>query len=142
MSRKQWARKLSIPAARAQSRIGWESGIEGAHDLMEEILAGRIGPADVGVPHMPTIKSEAESLRALGPVALRRLQAVLQDDAPDQRDRISHDLMKVLPSVGAQLLGQLVAFCDMNRAARLEVLRGIREALDDGHATYEDGGML
>ena len=41
------------------------------------------------------------------------------------------DLMRVPPSVGSRLLGQLVAICDEDRAARLEVLRGIRDALGD-----------
>lgn len=41
------------------------------------------------------------------------------------------DLMKVPHSVGVSLLGQLVAICDQDRAARLEVLRGIRDALGD-----------
>ena len=73
----------------------------------------------------------AEPLRALDRGALHRLWAVLQDGSADQRDRITHDLMKVPPSVGAQLLGQLVAICDEDRAARLEILRGIRDALGD-----------
>lgn len=41
------------------------------------------------------------------------------------------DLMRVPPSEGSRLLGQLVATCDEGRAARLEVLRGIRDALAD-----------
>jgi len=70
-----------------------------------------------------------KSLRALDRGALRRLQALLQDDSAPERDRLMRDLMRVPPSVGAQLLGQLVAICDEDRAARLEVLRGIRDAL-------------
>lgn len=73
----------------------------------------------------------AEPLRALDRRALRRLQALLQDDSADQRDRLMRDLMREPPSVGTQLLGQLVAICDEDRAARLEVLRGIRDALGD-----------
>jgi hypothetical protein len=41
------------------------------------------------------------------------------------------DLMKVPHPVGTELLGQLVAICDTDRAARLEVLRGIRDALGE-----------
>jgi hypothetical protein len=41
------------------------------------------------------------------------------------------DLVKVPHSVGTSLLGQLVAICDSDRTARLEVLRGIRDALVD-----------
>lgn len=70
-----------------------------------------------------------ESLRALDLGALRRLQSVLQDDNAEQRDLLMRDLMRVPSSVGTQLLGQLVATCDVDRAARLEVLRGIRDAL-------------
>lgn len=54
--------------------------------------------------------SITSALSALDPVALGRLQSVLQDDAADQRGRIMKDLMRVAPSIGAQLLGQLVAF--------------------------------
>jgi hypothetical protein len=71
----------------------------------------------------------AEPLRALDRGALRRLQALLQDDSADERDRLMHDLMRVPHSMGTSLLGQLVAICDTDRAARLEVLRGIRDAL-------------
>jgi hypothetical protein len=73
----------------------------------------------------------AESLRALDCGALRRLQALLQDDSADERDRLMRDLMKVPHSMGTSLLGQLLAICDDDRAARLEVLRGIRDALGD-----------
>ena len=75
--------------------------------------------------------SLAESLRALDRGALRRLWVLLQDDAAAERERLMRDLMKVQHSVGASLLGQLVAICDEDRAARLEVLRGIRDALGD-----------
>lgn len=75
--------------------------------------------------------SISEALSALDRGALRRLRSVLQDDAADQRDRILRDLMSVPPSMGAELLGQLVAICDADRAARFEVLRGIRDALGD-----------
>ena len=72
-----------------------------------------------------------ESLRALDRKALRRLRALLQDDAQDERDRLVDDLMHIPHSVGTGLLGQLVAICDTDRVARLEVLRGIRDALGD-----------
>jgi hypothetical protein len=72
----------------------------------------------------------AESLRALGPQALRRLWNVLQDESVDRRDRLMRDLLRVQPSEGSRLLGQLVAICDTDRAARLDVLRGIRDALE------------
>ncbi len=72
-----------------------------------------------------------ESLRALDNGALRRLRALLQDDSVDQRDRLMRDLMRVPHSQGVDLLGQLVAICDVDRAIRLEVLRGIRDALGD-----------
>lgn len=73
----------------------------------------------------------AESLRALDRGALRRLQSLLQDDSAADREQLMRDLMKVPHSVGTSLLGQLVATCDADRAARLEVLRGIRDALWD-----------
>ena len=79
----------------------------------------------------PSDFSYAEALSALDRGALRRLWSVVQDDSADQRDRIMRDLMKVPPSIGAQLLGQFVAICDSDRAARLEVLRGIRDALGE-----------
>jgi hypothetical protein len=66
----------------------------------------------------------AESLRALDRGALLRLWALLQDDSAVQRDRLMRDLIRVPPSVGAQILGQLVAICATDRAARLEDLRG------------------
>ncbi len=72
-----------------------------------------------------------ESLRALDHGALRRLRTLLQDDAQGQRDCLMRDLMRVPSSVGTQLLGQLVAICDTDRVARLEVLRGIRDALGE-----------
>ena len=73
----------------------------------------------------------AEPLRALDRGALQRLKALLQDDSADERERLMHDLLKVSHSAGVSLLGQLVAICDEDRAARLEVLRGIRGALGD-----------
>jgi hypothetical protein len=73
----------------------------------------------------------AEPLRALDRRALRRLQTLLQDGSANEREQVMRHLMKVPPSVGGQLLGQLVAICDEDRAARLEVLRGIRDALAD-----------
>jgi hypothetical protein len=39
--------------------------------------------------------------------------------------------MRAPHSEGTRLLSQLVAICDTDRAARLEVLRGIRDALAD-----------
>lgn len=77
----------------------------------------------------PFESSYAESLRALNRRALNRLQVLLQDDGAAERVPVLRDLMKVPHSVGASLLGQLVAICDEDRAARLEVLRGIRDAL-------------
>ena len=71
----------------------------------------------------------AKPLRGLDRGALRRLQVLLQDDAEDRRERLMKNLMRVPPSEGTRLLGQLVAMCDVDRAARLEVLRGIRDAL-------------
>ena len=62
----------------------------------------------------------AEPLRALAPDALGRLWTLLQDENADQRDRLMRDLMRVLPSEGTRLLGQLVAICDTDRIARLE----------------------
>ena len=83
-------------------------------------------PADDGNP----FESEyAEPLRALDRGALLQLWGLLQDHSADQRDRLMHDLMMMPHSAGTQLLGQLVAICDTDRAARLEVLRGIRDAL-------------
>jgi hypothetical protein len=79
----------------------------------------------------PYESSYAEPLRALDGGALRRLWVLLQDDSVDKRDRLMRDLMRVPHSVGTQLLGQLVAICHTDRAARLEVLRGIRDALGD-----------
>lgn len=73
----------------------------------------------------------AESLRALDRGALRRLWELLRDDSADEREQLLRDLMTVPHSVGTSLLGQLVAICDEDRAARLEVLRGIRDALGD-----------
>jgi hypothetical protein len=73
----------------------------------------------------------AEPLRALDRKALRLLWGLLQDDAEDQRERVMRDLMRVPHSEGTRLLGQLVAICDSDRAARLEVLRGIRDAMKD-----------
>ena len=73
----------------------------------------------------------AEPLRALGPEALGRLWTLLQDENADHRDRLMKDLMRMPPSAGTRLLGQLVAMCDTDRIARLEVLRGIRDALGD-----------
>lgn len=78
----------------------------------------------------PSESDFAQSLRALDRGALRRLWALLQDDSADKREALMRDLMKVPPSAGTQLLGQLVAICDTDRAARLEVLRGIRDALE------------
>lgn len=78
----------------------------------------------------PFESRHADSLRALDRGALRRLQAVLQDDDQDMRARIMRDLLEVPPSIGAQLIGQLVAISDTDRAARLELLRAIRGALD------------
>ena len=72
----------------------------------------------------------AEPLRALDRAALRLLWVLLQDDSADERARLMRDLMRRPPSVGAQLLGQLVAICDSDRAARLEILRGVRDALE------------
>ena len=73
----------------------------------------------------------AGSLRALDRKALRRLLDLLQDDSADQRDQLMHDLMRVPQSHGTEQLGQLVAICDTDRVARLEILRGIRNALGD-----------
>lgn len=73
----------------------------------------------------------AEPLRALDRGALGRLQALLLDDSADEREQLMRDLMKVPNSVGTSLLGQLLAICDEDRVARLEVLRGIRDALGD-----------
>jgi hypothetical protein len=73
----------------------------------------------------------AESPRALGPEAFRRLWNLLQDEGADRRDRLMQDLLRVPPSEGSRLLGQLVSICDTDRAARLEVLRGIRDAVGD-----------
>jgi hypothetical protein len=75
--------------------------------------------------------SYADALSALDRNALRRLWVLLQDDKADERDGLMRDLMRTSPSVGTQLLGQLVVICDTDRAARLEVLRGIRDALGD-----------
>ena len=75
--------------------------------------------------------SYAESLRALDRKALHRLWVLLQDDAQDQRDRLMRDLIRMPQTEGTRLLGQLVAICDSDRAARLEVLRGIRDAMKD-----------
>jgi hypothetical protein len=72
----------------------------------------------------------AESLSVIDRGALRRLWILLQDDGADERDRLMRDLMKVPASVGTQLLGRLIAICDTDRIARLEVLRGIRDVLD------------
>jgi hypothetical protein len=52
-----------------------------------------------------------------------------------EQKRLMRDLMRVTPSVGTQILGQLVAICDTDRAARLEVLRGIRDALGDAKSS-------
>jgi hypothetical protein len=49
----------------------------------------------------------------------------LIDDSLERRERKMRDLMWLPPSMGSQLLGQLIAPCDDDRAARLEVLRGI-----------------
>lgn len=73
----------------------------------------------------------AEPLRAFGHDALRRLRVLLLDENADRRDRLMQDLMRVPPSEETRLLGQLVAICDEDRADRLEVLRGIRDALGD-----------
>lgn len=72
-----------------------------------------------------------DSLRALDRGALRRLLALLEDDSEDQRETLKRDLSRVPLSTGSRLLGQLVAICDTDRAARLETLRGIRDALGD-----------
>ena len=79
----------------------------------------------------PSVFSIAEALSALDRGALLRLQRVLRDGNEEQRERILYDLMKVPPSMGSELLGQLLALCDTDRAARLEVLRGISDALAD-----------
>jgi hypothetical protein len=71
----------------------------------------------------------ADSLRALDRRALSQLRAILQDDASEERERLLRDLMTEPHSLGVSLLGQLVAICDEDCAARLEVLRGIRDAL-------------
>jgi hypothetical protein len=81
----------------------------------------------------------AESLRALDRVALLRLWGLLQDDSATQRDQLMRDLIRMPPSVGAQLLGQLVAMCDTDRFVRLEVLRGIRDALEGDTASGPSG---
>jgi hypothetical protein len=64
----------------------------------------------------------AASLQALGPAALHRLWRLLQDDAGEDRNRVMRALIRVPPTEGARLLGQLVATCDADRAARLEIL--------------------
>jgi hypothetical protein len=80
-----------------------------------------IGPSELRI---------AEALSALDRGALLRLQRVLGDDNAEQRERIMLDLLKVPRSAGSELLGQLIALCDTDRAARLEVLRGIKDALN------------
>jgi hypothetical protein len=77
----------------------------------------------------------AEAIRALDRGALRGLQALLQEDGAPERDRLMRDLMRVPQSEGTRLLGQPLAICDTDRAARLEVLRGIRDALGDTPAS-------
>ena len=79
----------------------------------------------------PFESTYAEPLRALDRQALRRLGDLLQDDSANERDRLMRELMRVPHSEGTRLLGQLLAICDTDRAARLEVLRGIRDALGD-----------
>ena len=72
-----------------------------------------------------------ELLRALTWNALRRLHTILEDDSQEERDRLNRDLAEDPHSFGTEVLGELVTLCDTDRAARREVLRGIRDILGD-----------
>lgn len=57
-----------------------------------------------------------------------RQSAQSTEPGADRRGRLLNDVMQMPPSEGSRLLGQLVAISDTDRAARLEVLRGVRDA--------------
>jgi hypothetical protein len=70
-----------------------------------------------------------KNLAILGPLALEQLQRILTSSI-DVRAGFLRALMARPSSPGSDALAELVALCDQDEAARLTVLRGIRDAMD------------
>jgi hypothetical protein len=66
------------------------------------------------------------SLAALGPSALRELRVLMMGTSED-RAAFLRRLMAQSPTPGSDALAELIAICDLDEAARVTVLRGIRD---------------
>jgi hypothetical protein len=71
------------------------------------------------------------SLANLGPPALAQLRQILTSST-EVRNGLLRDLMARPSSPGTDVLAELIAVCDQDEVARLTVLRGIRDATDEG----------